>query len=107
MSSRGVVAVIAGVLLLVGVFVGFSTHKISDSAVATSASCGSAFSPSNADAGVYDVQAVMAGEGKSFAQQCTSALTGPRTVALVLVGAGLLVAVSLVLTVHPAKQRQA
>jgi hypothetical protein len=85
MSTRGAVAVIAGLLVVVGVIVGFLPHSTLDPDLQVSVPCGSAFSP----------------DGTFLA--CGSALSGPRWAAIGIAAVGLVAGLFLLLTMKPVR----
>jgi hypothetical protein len=82
--------VIAGLLLLVGVIVGFSSVS------AGSVSCGSAFSADSSAVKLADAQASIdqaitgVAVGESYAEQCSSSIGTRRAITWPLIGVGVL-----------------
>lgn len=84
MSTRGAAAVIAGLLVVIGVVVGLIPHSAIDPSLGpVPVACGSAFSP------------------KDTFSVCDAALSGPRWTAIGIGAVGLLAGLFLLLTMKP------
>lgn len=80
---------LAGIVLAVGLVIGFMSHSVSDE-FGDSITCGSPFSPQHAEALGADLGSAAANVATSYDQQCGDALSAPRTVALSIAGVGVL-----------------
>lgn len=87
MTARGASGVLAGLLLLVGVVLGFTLSPSLHDPVLGTISCGAPFRAST-DADASDMGSAMANVATDFAGQCSSALTGPRIATFSLIGIG-------------------
>lgn len=87
MSTRGAAAVIAGLLVVIGLVVGFVPHSAIDPDLGVSVPCGSAFSP------------------KAVFLVCGNVLSGPRWTAVGIAAVGALAGLFLMLTAKPAAKQ--
>lgn len=87
MNARSASAVLAGLVLLVGVILGFSISPTTSDPVLGTIHCGSPFH-SSTDAASADLGAGLAGVAVDHESECSSALTGPRIAAWSLIGLG-------------------
>jgi hypothetical protein len=106
MSSRGAVGVIAGIVFLVGVVIGYIPHSLPGDGVIGTITCGTPFSPDNASAAGTDLGSAAAGVTTDFAQQCSNALGTPRIISFVLIGVAVLVGLFALLTAGQAARTQ-
>ena len=105
MSPRGAAGVLAGLVILVGVILGYVPHHLAADPVLGVINCGSAFSPS-VDAAGTDLGSAAAGVPTNFTQQCSDALSAPRTISFVLIGVGVLVGLFCLLTAIGAQPKR-
>ena len=92
---------VAGLVILVALFIGLSGHSLPGDGISGEIHCGSAFAPDHTDAIGTDLGAGAAGFSRDFDSQCADALSTPRTIGLSLLGVSLLALLFMGLTVKP------
>jgi hypothetical protein len=108
MSSRGAAAVLAGLVLLVGVLLGFGYHATTPGPTYENGKpviCGSAFLPDHTDAAASDLVGQATGTGTGYQAACSDALSTPKIAAFGMVGVSVLALLFCGLTIRSDARR--